>query len=127
MTRQRFDNHSTEFGLWLRGQITGQSDVSAIDSKQGFTTTNIDYLWSNYKTKDWMFIEEKRFNAKVGFAQGELFKKIIMAMRYIKDPHYKGFHVIIFEKTCPDDGKIWLDKKEITVECLLKFLQFKMN
>ena len=72
-----------------------------------------------------MFIEEKRFMAKVGFAQGELFKKVINGMKYIKDNHYKGFHVVIFEKTNPDDGRIWLDRKEVTTEQLLWFLQFK--
>ena len=69
MTKQRYDNHSTEFGLWLREQLE-------LDSKLGFITTNLDYIWENYNTGEWMLIEEKRYMGKVGYSQGKLFKKL---------------------------------------------------
>lgn len=105
MTRKRNDNHSTEFGLWLREQRN-------IDSKFGYIATNIDYIWRNYKTGQWMIIEEKRYNTDVTFAQRKTFETI---NRSINDVNYKGFYILIFEKTSPDDGRIFIrglqDKK----------------
>ena len=120
MTRKRYDNHSTEFGLWLREQ-------KEIDSKLGYTTSNIDFMWFNYKNKMWMIIEEKRYGSQIRYAQKQIFNTINNA---INDPNYKGFYILIFENTNPDDGKIWLgklnkDMKEIDKIYLLRFLQFK--
>ena len=114
MTRQRNDAHSTEFGLWLRVQ-------PAIDSKLGFVATNIDYVWENYKTRKWMIIEEKRHGATVTWSQGKQFKRLDDACQGA--PGYCGFHVLRFEKTSPDDGKIWLNDIEITKDALLAFLR----
>jgi len=58
MTRKRNDSHSTEFGLWLREQ-------NEIDSSLGYLATNIDFMWTNYKTGQWMILEEKRYESKV--------------------------------------------------------------
>lgn len=115
MTQQRRDNHSTEFGLWLREQ-------SQIDSKLGFTATNIDYMWQNYKTGEWMLIEEKRYMAQVKFPQSKMFD---ILNKSIKDVKYKGLHFIVFEKTSPYDGRVYLDGKEVSVEQLVKFLRFE--
>lgn len=115
MTQARRDAHSTEFGLWLR-------DQPEIDSALGFVASNIDYIWANYKTGDWMLIEEKRFNKKPKFYQSNLFKKMDAACRGADG--YFGFHTIIFEKTSPDDGWIELDDKRVTPSELLAFLRF---
>ena len=114
MTRQRNDSHSTEFGIWLRNQ-------KEIDSKLGFVTTNLDYIWENYKTGDWMLIEEKRYKADLPYSQKQQFNKLYKNI--IKSPKFKGFHFIQFENTSPDDGKIFLDRKEITKDGLLTFLK----
>ena len=116
MTAKRKDEHSTEFGLWLRAQ-------PEIDSKLGFVATNIDFLWRNYKTGDWMLIEEKRYMSKPKFPQTELFTLIDWCAKL--HPKYRGFHIVQFEKTSPDDGAIYLDDKEITREQLISFLMFK--
>jgi hypothetical protein len=115
MTRQRFDEHSTEFGLWLR-------DQKDIDSNIGYVATNIDYMWENYKTKEWMLIEEKRFCGNVTWCQNKMFEKIDNACK--SDKNYKGFHILQFENKSPIDGKMWLDKHEINIEELIWFLQF---
>lgn len=116
MTQQRRDSHSTEFGLWLRQQAD-------IDSKLGYIATNIDYMWNNYKSHEWMLIEEKRYGSQVKYPQDGMFKTIHNACR--SDPNYRGFHFLVFEKTSPDDGWIKLDGKLISKEQLIKFLQFK--
>lgn len=141
MTTTRKDSHSTEFGLWLRnqkqeisicphcGQETRKDagkwrDPDPLDSGLGFVTTNIDYVWRNYKTGDWMLLEEKRFMSDVRRWQKELFVLVDKGCRLLMK-HYKGFHLLVFEKTNPEDGKIFLDRKEVTKEDLIKFLRFE--
>lgn len=116
MTQQRRDNASTEFGIWLRQQ-------EPLDSKHGFVTTNIDYLWRNYKTKQWMLIEEKRHRYVPKFYQIKLYKVIDLACKLA--PGYNGFHTVIFENTSPDDGGIWLDGRYIPQDDFMKFLRFE--
>jgi hypothetical protein len=118
MTQQRRDNNSTEFGIWLRQQ-------EEIDSRLGFTPTNIDYMWMNYKNNYWMLIEEKRYGKMPKFYQVEAYMLVDKASK--TDEKYKGFHVLVFEKTSPDDGGIYLDGKFITTMDLLEFLQFKKD
>ena len=117
MTRQRNDSHSTEFGIWLRVQ-------PQIDSSLGFLASNIDYCWTNYKTGEWMFIEEKRYNTAIKYWQKKLFSIMHNVCR--ADKKYRGFHLLVFENTSPEDGKIFLDNKEISKEQLLNFLSFKL-
>lgn len=122
MTRPRNDEHSTEFGLWLRNQ-------KEIDSHLGYVTTNIDYKWENYNTRQWMFIEEKRHGGYPRFSQHAQFRLLDAVQT---DTHYCGFWLLCFENTSPDDGRIWLTrlaktpdevKVEITKEQLLGFLK----
>jgi len=114
MTQKRNDNHSTEFGLWLREQ-------KEIDSSLGYVTTNIDYVWRNYNTGKWMIIEEKRFMAKVARWQQEIFNLVNWCSKH--HPKFCGFHIIQFEKTSPDDGKIFLNEHEIDKQELIEFLK----
>jgi hypothetical protein len=115
MTRQRNDSHSTEFGIWLRKQ----RDIS---SSIGFIATNLDYMWQNYKTGEWMFLEEKRHNSKMTWSQSQQFEVIDAAVRNcIK---YRGFHLIVFGNTSPDDGLIFIDDEEVSNKDLLEFLRF---
>ena len=116
MTRPRYDQHSTEFGLWLREQ-------AELDSRQmGFIATNLDYIWSNYRTGLWMLLEEKRYNGSITRAQRGQFKKLDTFAR--KDDYYRGFHLIVFELTSPDDGFIKLNGRAITKDDLIEFLKF---
>jgi len=116
MTKQRRDEHSTEFGLWLRAQ-------PEIDSRLGFVASNLDYIWRNYKTGRWMLIEEKRHNASVKRWQRDLFDLLDKVARL--DPDYCGFHVVRFANTSPDDGEIFLDGEEVTPRQLVSFLLFE--
>ncbi len=118
MTRQRNDNHSTEFGLWLR-------DQEEIDSRLGFVATNVDYIWTNYKTNQWMVIEEKRYCSDISYSQKQQFRVLDSACR--SDPDYRGFHLVVFEQTSPDDGDIWVNRKRIDKETFVEFLKFKTD
>lgn len=116
MTQKRNDLHSTEFGLWIREQ-------KEIDSSLGFIATNIDYVWRNYKTGKWMFIEEKRYLSNVKRWQQEIFDLLTWCAKH--HPKFYGFHILQFEKTSPVDGKIFLDGHEINKLYLIKFLKFE--
>ena len=113
MTRKRNDKHSTQFGLWLRKQ-------PEIDSGLGFVTTNIDYIWENYHSGCWMLLEEKRFMSDLTYSQKKQIDKLVKS---IKDDKFQGFHLIQFEKTSPEDGRIYLDRKEIMSSELIDFLR----
>lgn len=115
---------SIEFGLWLRKQKEIDS-TNRYNYGGYFTGTNIDYFWRDYKTKDFMFIEEKRYKSKVTYAQRESFVFLDNVLQC--HPKYHGFHILQFENTSPEDGKIFLDHKEITKEELIKFLRFEME
>jgi len=104
--------------LWLREQ-----DV--LDSKRGYIATNLDYVWKNYKTGDWMLIEEKRYGHKPRRWQHELFRQLHRVCTAAGGSAFHGFHLIVFENTSPEDGRIWLDNKEISKDDLILFLQFK--
>lgn len=119
MTQQRRDKHSTEFGLWLRQQ-------PPLDSiERGLTTTDIDYIWHDYKiTGKWMILEEKRGGNDCTASQHSTLELLHKACR--SDPKFCGVHLLQFENTSPDDGRMWLDKKEITCEQLLLFLRFEI-
>jgi hypothetical protein len=49
MTLQRKYPGASNFSNWLRVQ-------PGISSELGFVATDIDYIWSNYKTGYWMLI-----------------------------------------------------------------------
>lgn len=115
MTKKRFDNCSTQLGIWLREQ-------KEIDSSLGYIATNIDYVWRNYKTGKWMLIEEKRFMSSVKKWQQEIFNLLTWCSKH--HPKFCGFHIIQFEKTSPEDGRIFLDGKEINKHDLIEFLKF---
>lgn len=124
MTKQRNDTHSTEFGLWLRQQLPGQhTDVTSIDSQFGYLATNVDYVWHNWKTRKWIFIEEKRFGRKPRLWQKQIFDILDRCAR--NDNNYNGFYELIFENTNPEDGGICLNGHMVEAKELLEFLQLK--
>jgi len=119
-TRPRYDEHSTEFGLWLREQEPLSS------KKYGYVTTNIDYLWENYKSLEYMYVEEKRFNSWPTFAQRQAYQRLHERELKLANPNYRGVHFLVFDETNPEDSlTIWWDGIWIGIEQLLKIFQFK--
>ena len=119
-TKKRNDDCSTEFGLWLR-------ERKAISSDYGFITTNLDYMWMNYKTGYWMYLEEKRYMKEMSLSQRRIFSKMDTLAQNSKDPNYKGFHFLQFEFTGPDDGHTFLNREYISVKELTEFLAFEKS
>jgi len=132
MTMWRRDEHSSPFGLWLRRQ-------SKIDSQLGFITTDIDYIWYNYKTNEWMLIEEKRYNTFPSRPQLTCLNQI---NRYLEASKlYRGCYIVVFENDSPDNGLINVGKlntndafpetstkyKTMTKDTFLSFLRFEYS
>lgn len=119
MTQQRRDNNSTEFGIWLRQQ-------KALSSSLGYVGTNLDYIWENRLLGRWMLIEEKRNRAQPLFYQVRNFERIDRLCR--RDPAYAGLYYVVFENTCPDDGRVWINKKLASAQTLMRLLkEFKLE
>jgi hypothetical protein len=107
---------ATQFSEWLRKQVS-------IDSNKGYIVTDLDFIWENYKTNEFMLIKEKRKMNKMTWVQEKQFKRIDSILKH--STYYKGFYLIQFQNTNPDDGKIFWNYKEISKEELIEKLQFK--
>lgn len=121
MTQKRKlkDGKDTDFSAWLRIQ-------PEIDSrKEGFITTDIDYLWRNYKTGEWMILEEKTHGATVPRWQGE-FLQILDKLGSF-DKLYKGVYLVRFENTDPDNGRVMVNKKLLSRSEFIAFLRFELE
>jgi len=117
MTKPRDYSGSTKFSNWLRQQ-------KELDSKDGYVTTDADYIWSNYKTGKFMIIEEKCQMQDVTFTQRNILKVIHKCCR--TNENYLGMHRIKFQFEYPEDGgKIYLNDIEITKKELIQFLRFE--
>jgi len=107
---------STPFSDWLREQ-------KDIGSNMGYVASNLDYIWQNYRTKQWMLIEEKVYMSVPTWSQTQLFKFLIGRLKY--DPKFYGFFLVQFERTSPDDGYTYINHERVTKEMLIKFLRFE--
>ena len=122
MTKRRKYPGGTEFGNWLRA-------CREVKSRLGFIASDVDFVWRNYKTGLWMMLEEKRCygappeRALPTFPQATLFALLDKLAR--ADEQYRGFHLLQFENTSPEDGAIWLDEKQVTKAELVRFLRFE--
>lgn len=118
-TRQeKYKYRNSQFSDWIRSKLPS--------SATGYSSTDIDFVLFNWKTKKVMLIEEKCRKAEPSFNQHELFK---FMHKWIEkgidsDWQYLGYHLIQFENECPSDGKIYLDRQEISEKQLIEFLSF---
>ncbi len=95
-----------------------------------------DYVWKNIHTGYWIIIEEKRFSKENGNLNNprpfqENLLQNINNILIECDELFNGIWILKFERTNPDDGKIfikYINKEkytEITKQQLIEFLQFK--
>jgi len=127
-TKQRNDEHSTEFGLWLR------KNHQRYIGSHTFSAQNLDYVWHNYKQNWLITIEEKRFGSKCSFAQRDTHGIVAQMLAAasgatVKNERgksisieYRGHYVIVFSETDPDDGTMTINNKPATKADLLKLL-----
>ena len=67
-----------------------------------------------------MLNEENRRMAKFEFPQDKILAILDKVAQ--RDRLYKGFYLLQFENTNPDDGKIFIDRNDSTKEELFKLL-----
>lgn len=120
MTIQRKYGQGTPFSNWIR-------NVEKLSSDKGFTTTDLDFIWickDGINTAgSYFLIETKNMMHEVKEEQNNSLSKI--ARNCLNDPHFKGLVYLKFEKTSPEDGKIFWNSVEITTEQLIEYLAFE--
>lgn len=124
MTLQAFyPEKMTKFSLWIRKNCK--------DSKDGLTLTNIDFLFSEYKKKRIMIIEEKTHGkTTLSFGQSQIFKLLDAALKFapIEPWKYDGIFVVSFSNEDPDDSdKILINNIQVTKQQLIDFLNFDIS
>lgn len=136
VTRQINFETGTPFGLWMRKQ-------NEIDSRRcGLSIQNLDYVIHRYSFPSCeavMLVEEKTHSGKQSYAQRSTHGLIDQALRLadrkmvktsrgqMKELRYCGYHILTFENTTPDNGRMWWDGQLIDRELLLKVLRFAVN
>jgi hypothetical protein len=95
MTAPDRSGSGSQFSRWLRLQ-------PEIDSAKGITITDFDYVIVDYKTGNFMLLEEKRIMSRIPFPQIRAYSKADSFFRV--DTKYKGAWLLQFEKTNPCDS-----------------------
>jgi hypothetical protein len=106
MTRREITNiRDLTFSGWVRNNLP--------DSSTGFMASDLDFILQNYQTKKIMLLEIKTRNSDLKNWQKRLFKNIhTWIANGINDNwQYLGFHVIQFENTNFNDGRVYFDYK----------------
>ena len=128
MTRERIDEHSTEFGLWLRRQH------QQMIGSHTYSAQNLDYIWHNYKQNWLITIEEKRYGSRCTFAQRDTHGIVAQMLEMASGTQcrnergqlvkveYRGHYVIVFSNTNPEDGAIRINNQPATTDDLLRLL-----
>jgi hypothetical protein len=119
-TKEVTGKRNLNFSKWVRESNPGV---------YGFTANDVDFLLRNYRTKEIMVIEVKCYNGRMLDKQRLFYcdlHKILKSGCEAAGWKYKGVHLLQFENTCPADGKIYLDNKEIT-EDQLKDIIYKFT
>ena len=122
MTRQEMTGiRSLDFSKWVREKLP--------DSSTGFSASDLDFILWNWKTKKVLLLEIKTRLSTCRKGQKMMWQNINKWIKkgIDKDWNYLGFHLITFEKTDFEDGKVFLDNKEIQEKDLILFLSLENN
>ena len=89
--------------------------------------TDLDFLLYNYKTKKIMFMEVKTRHCELKRWQKIIFRNLHNWVKkgIDEDWTYQGYHLIQFENTNFEDGKVFFDYIESNEEKIIKILSLK--
>ncbi len=97
------------------------------EANEGFTAVDFDWILRNHKKRTFALIEVKTHNGLKTYAQTIIFKEIDTMLRAsaktAANYHYIGFFNLTFEVTSFDNGKAYLNDKEITKDYFYKWLK----
>lgn len=131
MTRPANSDNFTPFSTWIRNLGKKYPELGS----GTLSIQNLDYIVHNYRDNWIMLIEEKRNNARQSFAQADTHNVVHQMMRNSHgdsirnlkgqeiEVHYRGYHLIQFENTNPDDGGIIIDGHRHSRNDLLELLR----
>lgn len=107
-----------EFSNWVRQNLP--------DSSSGYMVSDLDFILYNYKTKKLKLLEVKTRGSRMPEFQRCIFRDLSHWITRGIDGgwQYLGFHLLVFEKTSFDDGRVYLDGKEVTEAELVRKLSF---
>tara|TARA_R110000744_G_scaffold375175_1_gene488474 strand:+ start:216 stop:590 length:375 start_codon:yes stop_codon:yes gene_type:complete len=122
MTKKEITNNRENdlyFSKWIRNKLE--------DSHTGFRCYDLDFILWHKKNKNIMFIELKSYNAEVKPDQRLMLKLLDQWIKkgITEDWNFYGTHLITFEKSGFENGKCFLNNKEIKEKDLIDFLNFK--
>lgn len=108
-----------EFSQWIRDELPS--------SKTAFMVSDLDFILWNYRSKRMMFIEVKTNSHDVFKFQRIMFTQMAKWIQRGIDQYrdgwsFLGYHEIVFERKNFQDGKCWLNKREVTEQQLIEFL-----
>lgn len=124
-----------------RPEITGKRElklskwirINLPDSHGGaFLVSDLDFILCSKIYKRLMLLECKTRNSEMRYSQKYILGIIDKCIRFalpkiMSDWEYKGFHVIKFENTFFDDGKVYLDGYEIDEGGIKYFLSMDVG
>lgn len=115
-THTQTGRYLTRFAIWLLQQ-------PELDSNLGFRASDLDLIWENEQQNLWMILEVKCLGRSLPRFQAKIIKRLHDLAS--ADPTYLGAHTIVFQRTNPEDGKTYLDGREVDQDLLRQFLEFK--
>lgn len=122
MTRPEYSNtRSLAFSAWIRRELP--------NSRTGFMVTNQDWVFWNFKTRRLLLAEEKTNHGAIApwFYQliRDVFHPALSAYCHEHGIAYHGYHLIQFERTSPEDGRIFFDRQEVDVDTFRAILSLE--
>ena len=112
---------STEFSKWIRQKLP--------EANTGFCVTDLDWIMWNWKTRRLVILEEKTRMGSIKTWYRKFLQDVMHPALKVycadNDIDYRGIHLVQFENEDPEDGKIYLNGKEVTEEELIEFLSME--
>jgi hypothetical protein len=120
---ERLGTRNLDFSGWVRSACK--------PSSEGFTASDIDWVFRDTRENKIQIVEAKCKRAKLSLMQEIMYKELRkifaagIAATYGNSMTWYGVHVLQFENTSPANGRIWWDGVEITQEQLVAFLEMR--
>ena len=103
------------FNDWVRENLPG--------GDKGFMVSDIDFVLADFVKKRWMMLELKTYGKEPKERQHKLFVMVDCCIKAVNNGwEYYGFHLIKFEKSTFEDGKVYFDNKLSSEEEIKRIL-----
>jgi len=116
--KERTGMRDIKFSNWIREKLP--------DSNTGYSVSDLDFMLWNWKTKKVMLLEIKCRMVELKPNQYIMIKNIHNWIKKGIDQEwtYLGYNLVMFEGDTFDNGKVYLNRNEISEKDLIQFLSF---